>query len=70
LTFADLNRVKETFLMVLMGIYHIRVKYPGDEETAALEEGGSAPAAGEGDKPGEDEDSSDSVRDELSQAVD
>ena len=31
LTFADLNKIKETFLTVLMGIYHIRVKYPGDE---------------------------------------
>ena len=34
LTFADLNRIKETFLTVLMGFYHIRVKYPGDEAEA------------------------------------
>ena len=32
LTFADLNRIKETLLNVLMGIYHVRVKYPGDVE--------------------------------------
>jgi len=36
LTFSDLNKVKETFLNVLMGIYHIRVKYPGDEQKAKL----------------------------------
>ena len=32
LTFADLNTIKETLLNVLLGIYHVRVKYPGDEE--------------------------------------
>lgn len=32
LTFSDLNKIKETFLTVLLGFYHLRVKYPGDEE--------------------------------------
>lgn len=31
LTFKDLNRIKETFLAILLGIYHVRVKYPGQE---------------------------------------
>ena len=29
LTFSDLNRIKETFLSIQMGVYHLRVKYPG-----------------------------------------
>lgn len=35
LTFADLSRIKETFLSILCGIYHFRVKYPeqGEEPT-------------------------------------
>ncbi|MEM1125755.1 MAG: HDIG domain-containing metalloprotein [Bacteroidota bacterium] len=32
LTFRELAQVRETFLSVLMGIYHVRVKYPGQEE--------------------------------------
>lgn len=28
LTFRDLNVIKETFLSMLLGIYHVRVKYP------------------------------------------
>jgi len=31
LTFEDLKKIKETFLTLLLGIYHIRVKYPGQE---------------------------------------
>ncbi len=40
LTFADLNHIKETFLSILGGIYHFRVKYPdqdkvtGEDDTA------------------------------------
>ncbi|TDI76481.1 MAG: HDIG domain-containing protein [Bacteroidetes bacterium] len=30
LTFANLKKIKATFLTVLMGVYHVRVKYPGD----------------------------------------
>lgn len=31
LTFRDLTQIKETFLSMLLGIYHVRVKYPGQE---------------------------------------
>ena len=31
LTFRDLNQIRETFLSMLLGIYHVRVKYPGQE---------------------------------------
>ncbi len=34
LTFADLSRIKETFLSILSGVYHFRVKYPDQEEEA------------------------------------
>ena len=34
LTFRDLRQIKDKFLQMLMGIYHVRVKYPDqDEET-------------------------------------
>lgn len=32
LTLAELTKIKATFLSVLSGIYHFRVKYPGQEE--------------------------------------
>jgi len=32
LTFRDIRIIKETFLNILMGIYHSRVEYPDDEE--------------------------------------
>ena len=32
LTFRDLTKIKETFLSMLLAIYHVRVKYPGQEE--------------------------------------
>jgi len=32
LTFQDLRLVKDTFLKMLLGIYHVRVKYPDQEE--------------------------------------
>lgn len=31
LTFSDLKVIKESFLGVLLGTYHVRIKYPGDE---------------------------------------
>jgi len=37
LTFADLSRIKETFLSILSGVYHFRVKYPDQEEEAGAE---------------------------------
>lgn len=33
LTFSELNTIKESLLNVLMGIYHVRIKYPGEEES-------------------------------------
>ncbi len=35
LTFSDLNQIKETFLSMLLGIYHVRVKYPGQTKERA-----------------------------------
>lgn len=32
LTFQDLRLIKDTFLKMLMGIYHVRVKYPDQQE--------------------------------------
>ena len=32
LTFADINRIRETILSMLSGMHHFRVKYPGQEE--------------------------------------
>ncbi|PEN15052.1 metal-dependent phosphohydrolase [Longibacter salinarum] len=32
LTFRDLRQIKDTFLQMLLGIYHVRVKYPDQEE--------------------------------------
>ena len=32
LTFQDLKKIKETYLSLLMGIYHVRVKYPGQDK--------------------------------------
>ncbi len=32
LTFRDLRLIKDTFLTMLLGIYHVRVKYPDQEE--------------------------------------
>jgi putative nucleotidyltransferase with HDIG domain len=39
LTFQDLRLIKETFLKMLLGIYHVRVKYPDQEEEEAEETG-------------------------------
>ncbi len=44
LTFADLNHIKETFLSILGGIYHFRVKYP-DQDKATGEESSPQPPA-------------------------
>ena len=32
LTFQDLNKIKSAFLTILTGVYHGRVKYPGQDE--------------------------------------
>lgn len=41
LTFQDLSLIKDTFLKMLMGIYHVRVKYPDQEEEEPEETGPS-----------------------------
>lgn len=38
LTFADLEKVKSTFLNILSGMYHFRVKYPGQEQEGGEDE--------------------------------
>jgi putative nucleotidyltransferase with HDIG domain len=39
LTFQDLRKIKQTFLQMLLAIYHIRIKYPGDEAEGPESEG-------------------------------
>ena len=55
LTFADLNLIKETFLSILGGIYHFRVKYPDQDkatgEEAAPDEASGEPTSGDGAPP-------------------
>jgi putative nucleotidyltransferase with HDIG domain len=46
LTFQDLRLIKDTFLKMLMGIYHVRVKYPDQEEDEAEETPGPRVVAG------------------------
>ncbi len=50
LTFADLNQIKETFLSILGGIYHFRVKYP-DQDKATGEESAPKPPSPPSDSP-------------------
>jgi len=50
LTFRDLRRIKDTFLEMLLGIYHVRVKYPDQEkEDEEIEPMLSVTKAREGD---------------------
>jgi cyclic-di-AMP phosphodiesterase PgpH len=37
LTFQDLQKIKEAFLQILVGVYHGRIKYPGNEEKKAVD---------------------------------
>jgi hypothetical protein len=37
LTFRDLRQIKDKFLQMLMGIYHVRVKYPDQDEESTEE---------------------------------
>ena len=48
LTFADLKKIKETFLTVLMGVYHVRVRYPGDSDHEKAISGGTSSANSKG----------------------
>lgn len=51
LTFADLNLIKKSFLNILVGMYHGRVKYPGQEEQERKEELAEKAAEKESAKP-------------------
>jgi putative nucleotidyltransferase with HDIG domain len=53
LTFQDLRLIKDTFLKMLMGIYHVRVKYPDQEEEDQEEAPPTVVAVG-GDEPYDD----------------
>ena len=47
LTFRDLDKIKETFLAMLIGIHHGRVKYPGQEKSGdGLPEGADLSLSG------------------------
>ncbi len=55
LTFRDLRLIKDTFLKMLMGIYHVRVKYPDQEkEEKESEETGPTVVAVAGEAPYEE----------------
>ncbi|MDQ7041611.1 MAG: HDIG domain-containing protein [Rhodothermus sp.] len=45
LTFRDLQKIKETFLQMLLAIYHIRVKYPGSEDQESSEKSEASAAS-------------------------
>ena len=47
LTFRDLSQIKRTFLSILLGIHHIRVRYPGQEEEQAVLDDAQEEAAAE-----------------------
>ena len=50
LTFRDLRQIKDTFLKMLLGIYHVRVKYP-DQEAEEEEEPPPTVVALSGEEP-------------------
>lgn len=43
LTFQDIRTIKETFLNILVGIYHSRVEYPDEEKKAKQKKGQKQP---------------------------
>ncbi len=49
LTFNDLNTIKDTFLTLLLGMYHVRVKYP-DQEKAEQTEADGGEGSGKADQ--------------------
>ncbi|NNE71332.1 MAG: HDIG domain-containing protein [Rhodothermales bacterium] len=46
LTFRDITKIKETFLNLLVGQFHARVKYPGESPAAEADSEGAAVEAG------------------------
>ena len=53
LTFADITRVKEAFHALLCGIYHFRVRYPGQDDDES--DGASAGLEADPDTPPDDD---------------
>ncbi|CAN5568638.1 HDIG domain-containing protein [soil metagenome] len=45
LTFSDLTRIKATFLSILGGVYHVRIKYPSQQDAEAADEEPAGPPA-------------------------
>jgi len=54
LTFQDLRLIKDTFLKMLMGIYHVRVKYPDQEEEETEQDETPSVVSVGGDEPYDD----------------
>ncbi|MEL6704539.1 MAG: HDIG domain-containing metalloprotein [Bacteroidota bacterium] len=54
LTFADLTKIKETFLSILSGVYHFRVKYPDQRDDEGSDDGSSGQPSTPGDGPSGD----------------
>jgi hypothetical protein len=50
LTLRDLNRIKEAFIPILMGIHHIRIEYPGESKEGKGERDRKATAGKEGSR--------------------
>jgi len=50
LTFADLRKIEQAFMRVLLGIHHKRVPYPQDLKDAGILENGERPPAPNGEK--------------------
>jgi len=50
LTFQDISAIKETFLNILVGIYHSRVEYPDDKEESEESQEKTSKKAAEEDK--------------------
>jgi putative nucleotidyltransferase with HDIG domain len=55
LTFEDIDTIKETFLSLLTGIYHVRVKYPDQDEDEEGEQESKEEAGGEEGGAGDDD---------------
>ncbi|MDZ7772004.1 MAG: HDIG domain-containing protein [Balneolaceae bacterium] len=51
LTFQDLRNIRETFLNILMGIYHSRVEYPDDKKEEKEQKDGSGRIRGRKEGP-------------------
>jgi putative nucleotidyltransferase with HDIG domain len=57
LTFGELETIKETFIQVLQGVHHPRIKYPNSDSRAETTDGEPFPAARREDPPSEPDES-------------